>query len=124
MQMSEIESAMYLRSDQQSLVPTSGLQPDLKELGTFSGTPTRILVTLTTNQRPYSGTTTQTDVGTLTQTELSSGTPTRPKGTWSFLWDSNPDSRTLTQTELRSQTLIPSTVSLVSDHVFSGKNRK
>ena len=46
MQMSEIESAMYLRSDQQSLVPTSGLQPDLKELGTFSGTPTRILVTL------------------------------------------------------------------------------
>ena len=44
MQMSEIESAMYLRSDQQSLVPTSGLQPDLKELGSFSGTPTRILV--------------------------------------------------------------------------------
>ena len=52
-----------------SLVPTSGLQPDLKELGPFSGT------------------------------------PTRPKGTWSFLWDSNPDSRTLTQTELGSQIL-------------------
>ena len=29
-----------------SLVSASGLQPDLKELGTFSGTPTRILVTL------------------------------------------------------------------------------
>ena len=28
-----------------SLVPTSGIQPDLKELGPFSGTPTRILVT-------------------------------------------------------------------------------
>ena len=44
--MSKIESAMYLRSDQQSVVSASGLQPDLKELGTFSGTPTRILVTL------------------------------------------------------------------------------
>ena len=38
-----------------SLVPTSGLQPDLKEFGTHVGT------------------------------------PTQPKGTWSFLWDSNPD---------------------------------
>ena len=44
------------------------------------------------------------------------GAPTRPKGTQFFLWDSNPESRTLTQPELGSQTLILSTVSLVSDH--------
>ncbi|CAL8268254.1 unnamed protein product [Arctogadus glacialis] len=32
------------------------------------------------------------------------GTPTRPKGTWSFLWDSNPDSWTPpTKTELGSK---------------------
>ena len=89
---------MYLRSDQQSLWY---IYPKRLTISTFG------IRSATIHRYRYSK-----DVVPM------SGLQPRPKGTSSFLWDPNPDSGTLTQTELGTQTLqsscIRSTVSIRS----------